>query len=57
MTSIVNSVVYRDGKRMGDIAIDDISDVIQQAGTFVWLGLHEPDEAQLRQDPGRVRPA
>jgi magnesium transporter len=47
-TSIVNSVVYRDGKRIGDISIDDISEVIQQAGTFVWLGLHEPDEAQLR---------
>lgn len=49
MTSIVNSVVYRDGQRLGDIPLDEISEVIKQPGTFVWLGLHEPDEAQLRQ--------
>jgi magnesium transporter len=48
VTSIVNSVVYRDGKHVGDIALGDISAVIQQAGTFVWLGLHEPDDVQLR---------
>jgi magnesium transporter len=49
MTSIVNSVVYRDGKRLGDIALDDIHEAIGHPGTFVWLGLHEPDDAQLRQ--------
>jgi magnesium transporter len=48
MTSNVDSVVYRDGKRIGKTTIDDISEVIAQAGTFVWLGLHEPDDAQLR---------
>jgi magnesium transporter len=47
MTSIVNSVAYRNGESLGEIAIDDISDVIQQPDTFVWLGLHEPDEALL----------
>lgn len=48
MTSIVNSVVYRDGQRTDDVAIDGIGEVVRQAGTFVWVGLHEPDEAQLR---------
>lgn len=48
MTSIVHSVLYRDGQRLGDIPIDDISAVIRQAGTFVWLGLHEPDDTLLR---------
>jgi len=48
MSSIVNSVSYRDGKRLGDIAIDDIPPFIAQAGTFVWLGLHEPDDVLLR---------
>lgn len=47
MTSIVNSVAYRDGQALGEIPIDDISDVIRQPGTFVWLGLHEPDDALL----------
>ena len=49
MTSLVDSVVYRDGKRIGDIPIADIGEVIKQAGTFVWLGLHEPDDAALRE--------
>lgn len=47
MTSIVNSVAHRNGKCLGEIAIDEIIDRIQQPDTFVWLGLHEPDEALL----------
>lgn len=44
---IINSVAYQKGARLGDITIDDISEVIQQPETFVWLGLHEPDDALL----------
>lgn len=47
MTSVVNSVAYRNGQSLGEIAIEEISEVIQQPDTFVWLGLHEPDEALL----------
>jgi magnesium transporter len=35
------------GRRIGDIPLEAISDVLQQPDTFVWLGLHEPDEALL----------
>ncbi len=48
MTSIIDSVAYRNGQRLGDIAIDDVSEVIAQPETFVWLGLHEPDDKLLR---------
>ena len=45
---VVNCVGYhRDGTRIGDIAIDDISDVLAKPDTFVWVGLHEPDEDML----------
>lgn len=47
MTSIVNSVAYRNGQSLGEVAVDEISEVIKQPDTFVWLGLHEPDEALL----------
>ena len=47
MTSIVHSVAYRNGQRLGDVAIDDVSDIIKQPDTFVWLGLHEPDDTLL----------
>lgn len=43
MPMIVNSVAYRKGLRVGDITLEDISEVIKAPDTFVWLGLHEPD--------------
>ena len=45
---VVNCIAYhRDGKRIGEISLDAISDVLEKPGTFVWVGLHEPDEALL----------
>jgi len=45
---IVNCIAYRnDGTRIGDIGIDAISDVLKDPDTFVWVGLHEPDEPLL----------
>ena len=49
MTSLVDMVIYRDGKRLGETPIADVADAIKQPGTFVWVGLHEPDDAALRQ--------
>ena len=49
MTSLVDTVVYRDGKRIGETAVADIGTAMKQAGTFVWLGLHDPDDAVLRE--------
>ncbi|KDP88372.1 MULTISPECIES: magnesium and cobalt transport protein CorA [Cupriavidus] len=48
MGAIVNSVAYRGGKRLGDVGVDEISEAITVPGTFVWLGLHEPDLPLLR---------
>lgn len=47
MPMLINSVAYQKGERLGDITIDDISDVITQPETFVWVGLHTPDDAML----------
>ncbi|RDS84536.1 magnesium and cobalt transport protein CorA [Dyella monticola] len=45
---IVNSVAYHtDGSRLRDIDVDDISEIVKQPDTFVWIGLHEPDAALL----------
>jgi magnesium transporter len=45
---VVNCVAYESsGKRIGDITIDAISDVLKNPDTFVWVGLHEPDESLL----------
>lgn len=45
---VVNCVAYRnDGTRLRDISIDDISEVLKDPETFVWVGLHEPDSQLL----------
>jgi len=45
---VVNCIAYRkDGGRIGDVTLDEISDVLAKPDTFVWVGLHEPDEALL----------
>jgi len=49
MEGIVNCVAYRKGHRIGNIAINKISDTLQQYDHFVWVGLHEPDEEVLKQ--------
>ncbi len=45
---IVNCVAYRAGKSLGDIPVNDISEVLKEPETFVWLGMHEPDIGLLR---------
>ncbi len=45
---VVNCIGYhKDGSRIGEITLDAISDVLAMPDTFVWVGLHEPDEALL----------
>ncbi|WP_354687544.1 magnesium and cobalt transport protein CorA [Cupriavidus necator] len=49
MGAIVNCVAYRQGKRLGTVGMEEIRTVLSVPGTFVWLGLHEPDLTLLRQ--------
>ncbi len=44
---VINSVAYRKGQRLGEVTLDDISEVLKEPQTFVWLGLYEPDDALL----------
>ncbi|HVR29104.1 MAG TPA: magnesium and cobalt transport protein CorA [Thermoanaerobaculia bacterium] len=45
---VVNLSAYdTKGRRLPPISLDEISDVLERPDTFVWMGLHEPDEALL----------
>ena len=46
--TVVASVAYSNGRRIGEVTLDDISDVLERPDTFVWIGLFEPDEGLLR---------
>lgn len=47
MQPIVNSAAYSEGRRVANIDVEDISNVLQETDKFVWIGLHEPDEELL----------
>lgn len=49
MEGIVNCVAYYEGRRVGNIEISKISEMLKQKDKFVWVGLHEPSEELLKQ--------
>ena len=49
MDGRVNCVAYAAGRRVADVEIDDVADVLKQPDQFIWVGLQEPDEQLLRQ--------
>jgi magnesium transporter len=46
---LVAAAVYSQGRRIADIAIEDARDWSRRPGHLVWIGLHEPAPALLRQ--------
>ena len=44
---LVNCVAYQDGKKLADIAKEDISDYVSRPECFVWVALKDPDAAEL----------
>jgi magnesium transporter len=44
---LVNCVAYQDGRKLGDITVEQISDYVKKPECFVWVALKEPDPAEL----------
>ena len=51
MDGVVSSVAYSDGRRLRDVTIDDISEVLKEPGVFVWVALQDPSDDLL----GRIQ--
>ena len=47
MKEIVNFAAYADGKRIADLSLADVKDVLRSTDKFVWIGLYEPSEEIL----------
>jgi magnesium transporter len=45
---IVNCAAYQGGCRVADIDLDEAAPVATGDGRFVWIGLHEPEQALLQ---------
>jgi magnesium transporter len=46
---LVNCVAYQNGRKLADIAIEDISEYVSRPDCFVWVALFEPSDAELDQ--------
>ena len=44
---VVACALYRDGRRVRDVTVEEIGASAGNDGEIVWLGLHEPDGALL----------
>lgn len=45
---IINCAAYKSGKKLSNITLEDITQVLQDKDTFVWVGLLEPDQGMLK---------
>jgi magnesium transporter len=48
MEGIVNCIAYCEGRRVANIDIAKIREILLHKDTFVWVGLHEPGEELLK---------
>jgi magnesium transporter len=48
MSAVVNCAAYAHGHKVADVALDDVSEVVNLPDRFLWIGLHEPSEELLR---------
>jgi magnesium transporter len=46
---VVNCAAYSAGRRVADVEIKELGEVLRQPDRFIWIGLHEPGEDLLRQ--------
>jgi magnesium transporter len=44
---LVNCVAYKDGVRIAEISIEEISDYLEKKDVFVWVALKDPSDEEL----------
>jgi len=50
VSGVVTSAAYVRGRRIADVPVEGVSEALEaHPEAFVWIGLHEPDAALLRQ--------
>src|SRR6478672_9632400 len=44
---IINCAAYSNGKRVSDLELDKVHEILKEHNQFVWIALHEPSEEIL----------
>ena len=47
MKEIINCAAYSQGRRVADVELHQVHEVLKATDQFVWIGLHEPSEEVL----------
>lgn len=47
MKEIINCAAYSQGRRIADVELNNVHNVLKRSNQFVWIGLHEPSEDVL----------
>lgn len=47
MGHVIAAYAYRDGRRHAELSLEGQDTWPREPGDFVWIGLHEPDEAEM----------
>lgn len=45
---LINCVAYQDGRKLADIAVEDIGSTVRRPDAFVWVALLDPTDAELK---------
>jgi magnesium transporter len=48
MGEVIAAAAYSAGRKVADIAIEESGAWAAKSGHFVWIGIHEPNERELR---------
>src|SRR5678815_3756953 len=43
----INCAAYSMGRRVADVELDNVHEVLKEQNQFVWIALHEPSEEML----------
>jgi magnesium transporter len=46
---LINCVVYQEGRKLADIAVEDIGEHVRRPDCFVWVALRDATDEELRQ--------
>ncbi len=44
---LVNCAAYQEGKKLSDIPVERIGEILKTPGTFVWVAMRDPDQAEM----------
>ena len=47
MKEIINCAAYSGGRRIADVELNNVHEMLKDTNQFVWIGLHEPSEEVL----------